>query len=69
MKFVEWLSQLLNIVTGGDPDESFSARSYRQNHSRVAKIDRALRWIEDDHCMRSYFRTRERQLKRYGVKP
>lgn len=69
MKFVEWLSQLLNMCTGGDPDESFSARSFRQGTKWVPRIDRVLHLIEKDHCMMTYFRTRERQLKRYGVKP
>lgn len=69
MKFVEWLSQLLNIITGGAPDESFSARSYRQGSKWEKRIDRVLHLIEKDHCRMTYFRTRDRQLRRYGVKP
>lgn len=65
MKFIEWLSQLLNMCTGGDPDESFSARAARTGSKWEQRIDRVL---GAGHCVRVYWATRDRQSKRYGVK-
>lgn len=66
MKLLEWLSVLLNIMGGGDPDESLSARLYRTASPWAARIDRVL---GAGHCALVYARTRDRQLRRYGVKP
>lgn len=64
--FGEWLSQLLNLLHRGDPDESFSARAHRQGTRWEARIDRVL---GAGHCAEVYRNTRARQLRRYGVKP
>lgn len=52
------ITQLLNTLTGGFPDESTSSRAYRQRHKRHWRIihrliDRMFFW-QEDHCMMAY---------------
>jgi hypothetical protein len=46
------LDQLGNTILGGDPDETISSRSGKnQNRKRWAYIlCRMLHWIDKDHC-------------------
>lgn len=52
------LSQLLNILTAGDltktgPNESVSARAYRQNLPRERWIN-AIFFLQGNHCKSAY---------------
>ena len=65
---LEAISQLLNVLTGGYPDEMLSARSYRDNSW--------MRWVLDtflgeDHCkkMYEYEWTRKSQHPHYSYDP
>lgn len=61
-KFWLWASQTLNMLAGGLPDESLSARAFREGRSSwVAKIDKLL---GKDHCLRVYYAQRDRQTVR-----
>lgn len=70
-KFFLWLSQGANMAFyGGDPDESVSARAYRQANvyfwqKRLQLIDE---WLGLGHCKRSYdaLQERHKQRNRYG---
>lgn len=60
------LSQLLNACTGGDPDESFSARVYRENNEKwIRRIDRLF---GAGHCKLTHEYTRIRQSARYNTR-
>lgn len=67
-----WLlvSQAVNALAfGGDPDESLSARAWRQRADpawagRQERIDRALRYWGANHCERVYLLQRERERAR-----
>ncbi|MCR9296965.1 MAG: pseudouridine synthase [bacterium] len=58
-RIVACLSQLANVVLfNGMPDETISARAYRQNHLPAwaalrRGIDLVFFW-QDDHCFRTY---------------
>ena len=65
VRFLELLSCLLNVLCGGDPDESFSARAARTGSPWESRIDRVL---GEGHCALVHVRTRRRQMNRYGVK-
>lgn len=52
------LSQLLNVLTASDltktgPNESVSARAYRQDLSRKRWIN-AIFFLQDNHCKSAY---------------
>jgi hypothetical protein len=49
------LDQLGNTLLGGDPDETISSRSGKnENRKRWAYfLCRALHWIDADHCKKS----------------
>lgn len=64
-KFLVWASQTLNALTGGDPDETFSARAHRERSKAEARIDRVL---GAGHCARVYAAERSRQLARHDVR-
>lgn len=59
------VTQFLNTLTGGFPDESTSSRAYRQRHKthwRVIRtvIDAAFFW-QVEHCAMAYLAERERR--------
>jgi len=59
-----WLlaSQAVNVVLGGDPDESLSARAWREQRlDWVARIDRVL---GNGHCYAVFIQQRKRQHAR-----
>lgn len=59
-----WLlaSQAVNVVLGGDPDESLSARAWREQRlDWVARIDRVL---GNGHCYAVFNQQRKRQHAR-----
>lgn len=59
-----WLlvSQAANVILGGDPDESLSARSWREQRLHwVARIDRML---GNGHCYAVFNQQRKRQHAR-----
>lgn len=63
-----WLivSQAVNAALGGDPDESLSARAWREQRlGWVARIDRVL---GDGHCKAVYLAQVQRALARVSVK-
>lgn len=63
-KFFLLLSQTLNVIASGDPDESFSARAYRTNNEKlIRRIDRLL---GADHCKQTYDSQLIRQSARYS---
>jgi hypothetical protein len=60
------LTQLLNAILGGYPDESTSSRSHRQQHKlrwRIARrVINAMFFWQNDHCKLAYLEeTRYRQ--------
>lgn len=66
-------SATLNVLFfGGDPDESLSARAWRQRDSgwarARARIDRALAWVGPDHCRRVYDAQVARENARRPIK-
>jgi len=60
-----WFSQTLNALSGGAPDETFSARAHREDGKWARRIDRVL---GAGHCERVYRQERERQLARHDVR-
>jgi len=57
-----FMSQFLNMLAGGDPDESFSARVFREGRTKwISRIDRLL---GDKHCYRVFSQQRLRQRNR-----
>ena len=59
------LTQLVNALLGGWPDESTSARAHRQQHKRRWRVTRrvvnAVFWWEPDHCQAAYFAEKARR--------
>lgn len=55
------IDQLINTLANGDPDETISARTWRErpNSNLRRVIDWIFSWYEKDHCKKSY----ERELK------
>jgi len=63
-----WLlvSQAVNAALGGDPDESLSARAWREQRlDWVARIDRVL---GNGHCKAVHLAQVQRALARVSVK-
>jgi hypothetical protein len=60
-----YLSQGVNFLCGGEPDESLSARAKREGRTEW------VRWIDKvfgvGHCARVLTAQRKRQLARFGV--
>ena len=57
------LSQAVNVLLGGDPDESLSARAWREDKTAwVARIDHML---GEGHCEAVH----EQQTKRQHARP
>lgn len=59
------LSQSVNTILGGHPDESLSARAYRLSGDSmlwavVRTCANMLYWFESDHCSKSYWSDIER---------
>lgn len=56
-------SQALNALAfGGDPDETLSARSWREQWpTAIRRIDRLMAWEGPDHCERTYKAQQRRQ--------
>ena len=59
------VTQMLNALAGGFPDESTSSRAYRQQHKphwRIIRvvIDAAFFW-QADHCASAYRSERDRR--------
>lgn len=59
VRFLIAVDQLVNVICGGDPDETLSARSWRSRdtkwHWRIARV--VIDWLfffEEDHCKKSY---------------
>lgn len=60
------LSQCVNVLLGGDPDESLSARAYRENCTAwIARIDGVL---GKHHCYQVYQAQFVRARNRVSVK-
>lgn len=64
-KFLVLASQTLNVMTGGDPDETCSARAHRERSKSETRIDRVL---GAGHCAQVYAAERARQLARHDVR-
>lgn len=63
MKYLEVLSQLLNVLFGGEPDESLSSRAGREKPEWAARIDHLL---GKGHSARVTAGTKARQQKRWA---
>lgn len=53
-----WLSQGLNTITFGDPDETFSARAHRDHkagRSVLRNFVNGLFFWQEDHCQDAYW--------------
>ena len=63
-----WLlvSQAVNAALGGDPDESLSARAWREQ--RTAWIRRIDRVLGNGHCKAVHLAQVQRALARVSVK-
>lgn len=56
------LSQCVNVLLGGDPDESLSARAWREQRTRwITRIDAVL---GENHCKQVYLQQQARQRAR-----
>lgn len=52
------LSQLLNAVIGGDPNETVSGRCYRENRDLLAKVIDTIFFFDPFHCQESHIKDR-----------
>lgn len=53
-----WLSQGLNTITAGEPDETFSARAHRAHgagNSMLRNFINGLFFWQEDHCQDAYW--------------
>lgn len=68
-KIVVSVDQLLNTALGGDEDETFSARCYRERHTKkYGKLMKFIDWVflkvanEENHCKEAF----ETELSKSG---
>lgn len=66
-RILEAISQLINALTGGYPDEMLSARAYREQTWYMPWIDKLF---GKDHCLKMYEYewTRKSQHPHYRIK-
>lgn len=56
MNWLRWLDEGLNVLTGGDANETLSSRAGKAARAQqpwACLLCRVLNWISKDHCERS----------------
>ena len=60
------ISQLVNSMFGGNPNELLCARAYRTNNKLLIKVLDSIFFFNKDHCKNSYkFELNNDQLPEY----
>ncbi len=59
------IDQLCNVILAGEPDETLSARAWRQQHNKqrwyfARRVIDALFFLQQDHCLQAYISEQRR---------